>query len=154
MTGGRLTMHPNFQKEIIHHACFLTVFSWIVISTITLCLHVAHNLTMKTAWIIELCLHSPDVCIDMNLMIGVPKEGKLKLLSFPNVKHTATMLLMICHQYWITNTKQACMGSDAICVPYLLLLLPSGFDLITEPEVLIGFGQGPTQCVTGRLYSW
>ena len=41
-------------------------------------------------------------------------------------------------QYWITNTKQACMGSDAICVPYLLLLLPSGFDLITEPEVLIG----------------
>ena len=42
------------------------------------------------------------------------------------------------HQYWITNTKQACMGSDAICVPYLLLLLPSGFDLITEPEVLIG----------------
>ena len=30
------------------------------------------------------------------------------------------------------------MGSDAICVPYLLLLLPSGFDLITEPEVLIG----------------
>ena len=43
-----------------------------------------------------------------------------------------------CNQYWITNTKQACMGSDAICVPYLLLLLPSGFDLITEPEVLIG----------------
>ena len=41
-------------------------------------------------------------------------------------------------QYWITNTKQARMGSDAICVPYLLLLLPSGFDLITEPEVLIG----------------
>ena len=37
-----------------------------------------------------------------------------------------------------TNTNQACMGSDAICVPYLLLLLPSGFDLITEPEVLIG----------------
>ena len=30
------------------------------------------------------------------------------------------------------------MGSDAICVPYLLLLLPSWFDLITEPEVLIG----------------
>ena len=30
------------------------------------------------------------------------------------------------------------MGSDAICVPYLMLLLPSGFDLITEPEVLIG----------------
>ena len=57
-------------------------------------------------------------------------------------------------QYWITNPKQACMGSDAICVPYLLLLLPSGFDLITEPEVLIGFGQGPTQCVTGLLYSW
>ena len=41
-------------------------------------------------------------------------------------------------QYRITNPKQACMGSDAICVPYLLLLLPSGFDLITEPEVLIG----------------
>ena len=32
-----------------------------------------------------------------------------------------------CKQYWITNTKQAC-----------ILLLPSGFDLITEPEVLIG----------------
>ena len=42
------------------------------------------------------------------------------------------------------------MGSDAICVPYLLLLLPSGFDLITEPEVLIGVWS--TQCVTGLLY--
>ena len=29
------------------------------------------------------------------------------------------------------------MGSDAICVPYLVLL-PSGVELITEPEVLIG----------------
>ena len=46
--------------------------------------------------------------------------------------------VMVRTQYWITNTKQACMGSDAICVPYLLLLLPSGFDLIAEPEVLIG----------------
>ena len=52
--------------------------------------------------------------------------------------HHPTHQITTSKQYWITNTKQACMGSDAICVPYLLLLLPSGFDLITEPEVLIG----------------
>ena len=57
------------------------------------------------------------------------------------IKNAVQIKKLACNrysQYWITNTKQACMGSDAICVPYLLLLLPSGFDLITEPEVLIG----------------
>ena len=87
-------------------------FSCIVISTFTLCLRVAHNLTMKTAWIILLCLHCPDVCIDMNLMIGILKERKLKLLSSHNVKHTATMFSMICH--WMFFSKNVNMDKKCL----------------------------------------
>ena len=82
-------MHPNLQMEIIHRTCFLTLFSCIRISTIALCLHIAYNLTMETAWTILLCLHSPDVCIDMNLMMSILKKMKLILLLFHNVKHTS-----------------------------------------------------------------
>ena len=78
-------------------------------------------------------------------------ESKHLLCKIWFITHISENLYPL-YEYWITNTKQACMGGDAICVPYLILLLPSGFDLITEPEFLIGFGQGPTQWVTGLLY--
>ena len=90
-------MHSFYQMEIIHHICFLTLFACIVISTFTLCFHIARNFTMTAAWIILLCLHSPGVYIVMHLMIDIPKEGKLNLLSFHGVKHTGTLFLMICH---------------------------------------------------------
>ena len=72
--------------------------------------------------------------------IGYLSETLLKLFLNLNdlTRFEFCLDIFRCNQYWITNTKQVCMGYDAICVPYLLLLLPSGFDLITEPEVLIG----------------
>ena len=74
---------------------------------------------------------------------GRDKMAAISQIAFSDAFSGMKMVVLILatilgDQYWITNTKQACMGSDAICVPYLLLLLPSGFDLITQPEVLIG----------------